>query len=116
MWLFTPDGFYSVVDKHDEWHPGQLCVRARAAEDLANLRGGFLPKLGETIVGAGTDYPYRAWAPREDVAAWVSSQVMTLDYSNFKNEVARVQGRERAHIYGGVWTQMLKAEDMGVPS
>lgn len=113
MWIFTTQGFFSIVDKHDTDHPNDLCIRARARADLENLVKELVGHP-EIISGGGTDYPYRVWAVRDDVEEWLSRQVDDLDYSNFKNEVARVQGRERAHIYGGVWTQMLKAEDMGV--
>lgn len=112
MWLFTPEGFFSIVDKHDPKHPGELCIRARASGDLDRLRKQ-MPELGETIMHVGTDYPARAWAERSAVAAWASSQMLDLDYSNFKSEVGRTMGHDRAHVYMGVWSQMLKLEKEG---
>ena len=109
MWIFTPQGFYSVVDTHDR--VGQLCVRSRDAADLDNLRDVYLPELGETIVGAGTDYPFRAYVDRGALANAMWQIAMDVNYDNFKNEVARVQGYDRAHVYSGVWHQMLKLED-----
>ena len=36
--------------------------------------------------------------------------VGTIGYSNFKDEVASVQGKDRAHVYGKVWTQLYKLQ------
>ena len=41
--------------------------------------------------------------PREAVARAMAEMVRTLDYDNFKNQVWRTQGSERAHVYGEVW-------------
>src|SRR6476620_1335232 len=62
-------------------------IRARVKSDLEALRKHCLPDLGEIEGNAGTDYRYRAKAPRE----------------NFKNEVAKKQGKHGATIYGKVW-------------
>lgn len=33
-----------------------------------------------------------------------------IDYANFKDEVAKVSSKGRAHIHSGVWTQLLALE------
>ena len=101
MWLMTKFGFFSVVQK-----PGDedLTVRSRVLEDLENLREQYLPELGEIEEGKGTDYRFRAKASHEEVAEAVRKITLDIDYSNFKNEVKRVQGSERAGVYGEVWT------------
>ena len=63
MWLFTTFGFFSIVQKQSS--DGFLTVRARAADDLDRLRNR-VPQLSPTIVGGGTDYPYRAKIPHAD--------------------------------------------------
>ena len=52
---------------------------------------------------AGTDYRYRAKAQRGQVAEALAQLVQDIDYENFKNEVAKKQGKHRATIYEEVW-------------
>lgn len=99
MWLLIPEGFYSIVQRDGE---EDLCVRARVADDLDRLRNTYLPTLTETVETPGGDYRYRAWISRTDLAAGLSDIALGLDYSNFKNEVARYDPG-RAHTYSHVW-------------
>lgn len=103
MWLITPEGFFSIVEKASDKDAGTLTVRARVKTDLDALRQSALPTLGPTSVGQGTDYRYRASAPRKAVAAAMARMVEDLHYSNFKNEVAKRQGHARAQKYHDVW-------------
>lgn len=103
MWLFTAFGFYSVVQKG---RGDQLCVRARVSEDLDRLRDRYLPTLSATEEGGGTDYEYRAWVPREALAAALGRILGDLQYENFKNEVQRELGPKRAHACHDVWRDM----------
>ena len=107
MWLFTKTGFYSIVKK-----PGDqdLTVRARNGSDLDRLRDRHLPSLGRTIEGGGTDYPYRAFVSVDDLVDAMADIVRELDYANFKSEVARRMGHERAKTYGRVWSALLDIE------
>ena len=104
MWLITNFGFYSVVQK-----PGDtdLTIRGRVGEDLEQLRDRYLPSLGETVEGAGTDYRYRATASHEAVAEALSRIAMDIDYSNFKDSVAKEQGYDRSGVYHEVWSALM---------
>ena len=106
MWLMTPIGFFSIVEKPYDRHDGTLTVRARVEGDLAELKSRYLPELSEIKANQGTDYRYRAVAPREAVARALSQLTLDLDYSNFKDEVERVQGYERTRVYGEVWRHL----------
>ncbi len=110
MWLMTPLGFFSIVQKAEDIKRGTLTVRARNETDIDNLRNGPLRTLGPTITNAGTDYACRAIAPREDVAKALSELAMGLDYANFKTEVGKRQGKARAHLYGEVWNTLYKLQ------
>ena len=46
MWLITPVGFFSIVQKPSDVAADTLTVRARVQGDLEALREQFLPGLG----------------------------------------------------------------------
>jgi hypothetical protein len=108
MWLQTSIGFFSVVQKAGEAH---LTVRARARGDLERLRDGYLPELGPIREGEGTDYRYRASAPREAISRAVGAMVVDITYPNFKSEVKRRMGPARAATYGSVWDVLFRIQD-----
>lgn len=103
MWLVTPIGFFSIVQKPGDKKNGTLTVRSRVRSDLAALKQHYLPGLGLIQESHDTDYRFRAFAPRGEVSAALSRQVDDLDYSNFKSEVAKKQGHKRASLYHQVW-------------
>lgn len=107
MWVFTTIGFFSVVRKPGET---KLTVRSRVAADLDRLREHYLPTLSATVVNAGTDYPFRAQVPRKAFSKGMALMGEAIGYANFKSEVARVSGKDRAEIYSGVWTRLLALE------
>ena len=108
MWLFTTIGFFSIVQKPKTSH---LTVRARAKGDLDNLRSRYLPELSPVTSKAGTDYPWRATVTHEAFAAAVGKMVADVTYDNFKNQVAKTQGRRRADTYHDVWSALLDLQD-----
>ena len=103
MWLITPTGFFSIVQKPGDAQANTLTVRARVRQDLVALREQFLPGLGEIEESRANDYRFRAVAPRAEVAAALAEMVNRLDYGNFKSQVAKVQSPKRAQLYHGVW-------------
>jgi len=110
MWLITPTGFFSIVQKPTDVVTNTLTVRARVHQDLVALRAQFLPGLGEIEESRHNDYRFRAVAPRAEVTAAMAQMVSHLDYSNFKSQVAKVQGPERAHLYHGVWDVLYQLQ------
>jgi len=111
MWIATTLGFFSIVQKRGDAQQGMLTLRARAAGDLDALRAAVLPELGPTVAGGGTDYPFRARAPRAAVARAVAGLIGSLDYGNFKDAVAARQGAGRAAVYHDVWQALLGLQD-----
>jgi len=110
MWLFTVDGFYSIVQK-----PGEtgLQIRARSRDDLVRLRGNYLPELTEPIETRDGDYRYRAFATHEQLADALSAIALDIHYSNFKSEVGEQLGWEREALYHEVWQCMLPLQRDG---
>ncbi len=103
MWLMTNFGFFSIVMKEGEEH---LTVRARAKEDLMNLKERYLPDAGAIEVSDYTDYRYRIHVPREVFSEAVRDIALDIDYPNFKSSVARRQGKARARVYEDVWHRL----------
>jgi hypothetical protein len=107
MWVFTLDGFFSIV-AHTEL-PNHLLVRARDRDDIQRL-AGWLARQGHPVEPRHTpegDYAWRLVAPRALVARYLATTVADIDYPNFKNAVAKQRGHDRAVIYSQVWLDML---------
>ncbi len=104
MWLITPFGFFSIVQKPGDASAGTLTVRARVRADLVALAQHGLPGLGTIEESTDTDYRFRAQAPRAQVAAALAAMAEAIDYDNFKDEVAQRQGHARSKLYGKVWS------------
>jgi hypothetical protein len=113
MWLMTTFGFFSIVQKPNDT---MLTIRARVKSDLENLRKQYLPTLGEIEEHTGTDYEYRARASKEAVSEAVRRIALHIDYGNFKDTVNRRQGRQRASLYGKVWTDLQGLQREEKPS
>lgn len=111
MWVFTPYGFYSVVEKPEDRDTGMLTVRSRVKADLDALRERFMPELGQTISGTGTDYRYRAKIAKSAFSEGMKRVSESVDYDNYKHAVGTRQGYDRARIYARVWTDLLALED-----
>jgi len=79
MWLFTSDGFVSVVQHAEK--PDTLLVRARDERSLLSLVEATGATLRHT---PSNDYPYRAEVLRTAYSAWVVDQITELDYTNYK--------------------------------
>ena len=111
MWVFTPEGFYSVVTAEEFGE--ELQVRARDEHDLERLRGSWFPNLGPTVRKPDRDYPCRAFCTHDQLGEALARMAQSIDYSNFKNAVAERHGSGRAHIYGRVWSD-CRAIERGV--
>lgn len=108
MWIITPRGFYSVVQKRGE---SRLTVRARCEEDIRNL-ADLLPDC-EPFASRGTDYEWRLHCTVAEWSKVCALLALEVDYSNFKNEVRRVQGSKREGVYHRVWSALLALERPG---
>ena len=107
MWLFTTQGFYSVVAHRSD--PAKVLVRARARSDLEALREQ-IPDL-RIFEDADADYRYRAIVDHEKWVAAVAILAASIDYDNFKKRVAERQGPDRERAYLRVWTEMLGVQE-----
>ncbi|MEJ5365405.1 MAG: hypothetical protein WHS86_09910 [Desulfosoma sp.] len=114
MWIFTEDGFLSVV-RHRHF-PDRLLVRARVREDLVRFcRAAAIPEDG--ILESGRyDYRFRVEVPEEVFIRSMVQTIKMLDYDNFKNRACHnpddppAVRRERASAYHGVWHQLWELQ------
>lgn len=103
MWIFMSDSFLSIVA--NEKKPELLVVRARAAGDLERAFPGRKVKVTKT---PHRDYMYRTELPRQVVANSISSSVMGITATNFKNSV-KDDARHTAYL--NVWTSMMRYQE-----
>ena len=83
MWVFTNEGFFSVVKHRTK---NEMLVRARNKKHLeAFMRRIRLRR--KIIESAGSDYPFRIYCRREQWQAYLASYTDDLAYDNFKNSV-----------------------------
>jgi 8-oxo-dGTP pyrophosphatase MutT (NUDIX family) len=87
-----------------------LTIRARVQSDLLALREQYLPGLSQISESKTNDYRFRGVAPRSEVMAAMARLVEDLNYGNFKDQVAKVQGKARAHLYHDVWSVLYKLQ------
>jgi hypothetical protein len=109
MWIFTIDGFYSVVQHRD--HPEEMVVRARVEADLERMLTRLRHRTFETTIPIEHtpegDYAYRCFLTKNEWALYLSRAVEATDYPNFKDEVAKRLGHDRADVYLDVWLTMM---------
>lgn len=108
MWLATKHGFYSIVRKQPPSgeQPAEYHVRARVRKDLENL----LAACGlqrEILDWSTSDYRFRFLIGAEDLGRIMEHLGDSLDYSNFKSQVARnPDQRDKLGAYHQVWATM----------
>jgi hypothetical protein len=104
MWLFTSEGFVSVV-AHSE-KPNTLLVRARDEGSLLSL----VEATGATLKHTkNNDYPHRIEASPGALSSWLADEVSNLDYTNYKAHMwsQRPEFRQALH---DVYASMLAVE------
>lgn len=107
MWLFTPEGFVSIVQHRDS--PELVLARARFPGDLERVFPDQAHNVEET---PAADYRYRLTLDRETVAEAVAAAARELDYTNFKDEAAaRPQGGSyRMRALHRSWSALREAQ------
>lgn len=110
MWMMTPRGFYSAVQKRADHGTPYLTVRARSKKDLENL-ADLLPADAKPYrEERWTDYPWRVRVTVGDWTKVCAILATEIDYDNFKDAVKDRQGKARANVYSRVWSALLSIE------
>ena len=108
MWIFTETGFVSAVRHFSE--KDKLVVRARDEKSLESLANS----VGLEIVSTpSNDYPYRVLVADSVFAVWMTNQISSTTYTNFKSRVHETRGHHFADTLMNVWSAMHDVEDSG---
>lgn len=106
MWIFLNDAFISIVQPQNSGavDPARyLMVRGRIPGDLERLFPGR-----KVFQDKGTDYRFRCFVKRGDVAALIAEEVTKISYTNFKDSVPE---KARHDCYLGVWSVMHREQE-----
>jgi hypothetical protein len=103
MWIFTNTGFVSAVSNGKE-----LVVRSRDRLSLEPISEYAQSEIKKSPV---SDYPYRLTIDKDLFAEWLSKMAKSIDYRNFKSEVADLRGDHFAYPLMKVWSAMHEVED-----
>lgn len=103
MWIIMNDAFLSVVQNiYDE---DELLVRARVEGDIERV----FPNA-EVFADEGSDYKYRSYLNKREVAKVIEWGVLDIDYGNFKNSVPSSDSKRRI-VYDRVWSDLLRLQE-----
>ncbi len=112
MWIFSMDGFFSVVSKH--CGPDEVLVRTRRRSDMNR----FLERIGRTDIPvleiSGSDYAFRTKVPRDLWAEYLSDHASAdIDYDNFRValELLYPDDSQRREAYHRVYEIMAAWQD-----
>jgi hypothetical protein len=98
MWIFLNNSFLSIVAHRNGGD--MMLVRSRVDGDIEAV----FPNA-KVIMGAGSDYLFRATVSRTEVKNAMIEYIDDIDYGNFKNSVS---DNDRKSAYMDVWTDMFE--------
>ncbi|NBU32269.1 MAG: hypothetical protein EBS36_03755 [Actinobacteria bacterium] len=106
MWVFTQNGFLSAV-RTANGSP-EFKVRSR---DRQALQGLAQYAEVEIIATPYADYPYRVIVDELLLGGYLLNELATADYTNYKDRVQVLRGKQYAQACAKVWSTMHDVED-----
>ncbi len=103
MWIIMNNSYFSIVENID--NKNELLVKARVKGDIERI----FPQAN-VLIGAGTDYLYRAAVSRNIVSDAIKDQIENINYGNFKNSVPW-EDESRHKAYLNVWIELSKLQN-----
>jgi hypothetical protein len=101
MWVFTNQGFISIVRNRDKGYQDTFLVRARRRKDLHAFFGGT--NIDEFIThNPQADYHYRVLVDADTLKSAMAYQVDKINYGNFKNSIPETD-HDLRHFAGETW-------------
>ena len=83
----------------------ELLVRARVEGDIERVFSN-----AEVFEDEGSDYKYRSYLNKREVAKVIEWNVLDIDYGNFKNSVPSSDSKRRK-VYDRVWSDLLRLQE-----
>jgi hypothetical protein len=106
MWIFTTEGFFSIVMKQFNENDPPFQVRARVLGDLENLIDTCNFKK-DIIHTPHADYHYRITVDKEELTKIMTRFTDDIDYDNFKSMIHGLKDQEhKLGAYYKVWQAM----------
>ena len=110
MWIASKYGYFSIVKKDGGWH-----IRARRPEDLDILKNAVGGHFGRQTVHLTPDADYCSRivvqdnpSGREQMDVLFSTMEASVDYPNFKDEIAGISSQKgKLKYYGRIWSEMI---------
>jgi hypothetical protein len=103
MWIFLNDAFLSIIEPPKGTPGNKLLVRARAKGVLERVFGPDI-KVARTPT---RDYLFRAMIDRDAVATVIATNILAIDYGNFKDSIPDEREFDLYHkACGMVWKTM----------
>jgi ADP-ribosylglycohydrolase len=100
MWLFSKNGFFSIVQHRDDHE--QVLVRARVKKDLVEI----FPE-DRIIHTSGADYHWRVYSTKKEMGEILLKQMTELDYPNFKGRIGKTPNqKDKLEAYHQIWSVM----------
>jgi hypothetical protein len=103
MWIVSNDSFISVVE--DQTNPDLFVIRARISGDLENFFQDTSIVVHET---EDSDYRFRCFVTKEVFVKQITSNINSIDYTNFKNSVLE---KDRKIWYTRIWSIMFYVQE-----
>ena len=103
MWVFSKEGFFSVVCK--ECHENEVLIRTKCKEDLIKM----FQKLDDEpriIKKEEGNYKFRTILKKETWVKYLSGCVFDLNYKKVKENIVSEDDKARKVAYNSVWSTM----------
>jgi len=100
MWLFLPEGMYSISLKPDS---RVVQVRARKRKHLEDLFGNGAVGHPKIHKDSARDYEYRAYISKGELNDLMAAVIGRMNYSNFKERAQEVNDKRYANFLNAIW-------------
>ena len=103
MGIIMNNSYFSIVENID--NKNELLVKARVKGDIERVFSN-----AEVFADEGSDYKYRSFLPKREVAKIIEWNVLDIDYGNFKHSVAKSDEKRRS-ANDRVWSDLLRLQE-----
>ena len=109
MWVFTNEGFFSVVWDH-QCSKDELMIRTRCIDDIIKLSKKIWGYCDESQIfeALHADYRFRMKISKQMWAEYLSQCALNLDYANVKESIVPPDDPLRKEAYYQLWEDLYR--------